>query len=55
MRLDLTSLRDTDIELILGTHLGPNLDSTYDWAVWKDPRLYNPAMEPDESSRAQTK
>ena len=48
VRLDLTSLRDTDIELILGTHPGPNIDPTYDWAVWKDPRLYNPAMESGE-------
>ncbi len=51
VRLDLTSLRDTDIELILGTHPGPNIDPTYDWAVWKDPRLFNPALEPEESSR----
>lgn len=50
VRLDLTSLRDTDIELILGTHPGPNIDPTYDWAVWKDPRLYNPATDPNELS-----
>ncbi len=55
VRLDLTSLRDTDIELILGTHPGPNIDPTYDWAVWKDPRLYNPALEPEELLRPQTK
>ncbi|MFB3126067.1 MAG: hypothetical protein ACE1Z8_01170 [Candidatus Acidiferrales bacterium] len=50
VRLDLTFLRDTDIELILGTHPGPNIDPTYDWAVWKDPRLYNPATDPNELS-----
>ncbi len=50
VRLDLTSLRDTDIELILGTHPGPNIDPTHDWAVWKNPRLYNPALDPDELS-----
>ncbi len=55
VRLDLTSLRDTDIELILGTHPGPNIDPTYDWAVWKDPRLYNPALEPEELLHPQTK
>ncbi len=48
MRLDLTSLRDTDIELILGTHPGPNLDPTFDWAIRKDSRLFNPAMESGE-------
>ncbi len=53
VRLDLTSLRDTDIELILGTHPGPNIDPTYDWAVWKDPRLYNPALDPQGSSGPQ--
>ncbi|MCH8947471.1 MAG: hypothetical protein IH789_07550 [Acidobacteria bacterium] len=53
VRLDLTSLRDTDIELILGTHPGPNIDPTYDWAVWKDPRLYNPAIDPQGSSGPQ--
>ena len=50
VRLDLTFLRDTDIELILGTHPGPNIDPTYDWAVWKDPRLYNPVTDPNELS-----
>ncbi len=48
VRLDLTSLLNTDIELILGTHPGPNLDSTWDWAVWKNPRIYNPAIDSDE-------
>ena len=48
VRLDLKSLRDTDIELILGTHPGPNTDPNYDWAVWKDPRIYNPAIDSDE-------
>ncbi len=48
VRLDLTSLRGTDIELILGTHPGPNIDPTYDWAVWRNPRLYNPAIESGE-------
>jgi len=48
VRLDLTSLLNTDFELVLGTHPGPNLDSTWDWAVWKNPRIYNPAIDSDE-------
>jgi hypothetical protein len=55
VRLDLTSLRDTDIELILGTHPGPNLNPTFDWAIWKDPRLFNPAMESGESPSPEPK
>ncbi len=48
VRLDLTSLLNTDFELVLGTHPGPNLDTTWDWAVWKNPRIYNPAIDSDE-------
>ena len=43
--LDLTSYRGRDIELILGTHPGPEGDSSYDWAVWRDPLLYHPVLD----------
>lgn len=47
VRLDLTAYREKDIELILGTDPGPNNNVAYDWAVWRDPRIYNPATDID--------
>lgn len=50
VRIDLTPYRGTNIELIFSTDPGPNGSPLYDWAVWKDPRIYNPARE-DHVSR----
>ncbi|MFQ5904635.1 MAG: hypothetical protein ACE5JO_13200 [Candidatus Binatia bacterium] len=53
--IDLTPFQDTDFELILGTDPGPAFNPGYDWAVWKDPRLYNPATDADWVSPEQPK
>jgi len=47
VRVDLTPYQGTTIELILGTDPGPNNNPLYDWAVWKEPRIFNPAKEQD--------
>lgn len=47
VRVDLTPYQGTTIELILGTDPGPNNNPLYDWAVWKEPRIFSPAKEPD--------
>lgn len=45
VRVDLTPYKGENIELILGTEPGPNHNPLYDWAVWKEPRIYNPAAD----------
>ena len=45
VRIDLTPFRNTDIELILATDPGPKGNPLYDWAVWRDPRIYNPITD----------
>lgn len=44
-QLNLSPYRNRDIELILGTHPGPDFNSDYDRAVWREPLLYNPILD----------
>ncbi len=45
VRIDLSPYQGTNIELIFSTDPGPNDNPLYDWAIWKEPRVYNPAMD----------
>lgn len=42
VQVDLTPYKGENIELILGTEPGPKHNPLYDWAVWKEPRIYDP-------------
>lgn len=53
--IDLTPYRDANIELVFGTHPGPEDNPLYDWAVWRDPRIYNPADEEQRSPESARK
>jgi len=46
VQVDLAPYQGTTIELILGTDPGPHNNPLYDWAVWKEPRIFDPAKEP---------